>query len=225
MTYDELVTKVRDYCEVDSTVFSSTIVNGFIEDAEFRILTDVDLDVFRRNDYSTLTVGNEFISLPVGILLIRWVETYPAADPQTRTLLMQKDCSFIDEYTGSRVTEGTPKYYGWWNETKLLLGPTPDTALKVEVAYVKRPNTADGTKLDSSNTTTYLSMNAPNALLYATLVEACTFLKDQPLLQTYEGRYAQALQGLGSEQQGRRRRDEYVDGEIRQKLRSVPPSP
>ena len=31
--------------------------------------------------------------------------------------------------------------------------------------------------------------------------------------------------GLGIEQQGRRRRDEYVDGEIRQKLRSVPPSP
>ena len=136
MTYDELVTKVRDYTEVDSTVFSTTIVNGFISDAEFRILTDVDLDVFRRNDYSTLTVGNEFLSLPVGILLIRWVETYPAADPQTRTLLMQKDCSFIDEYTGTRVTTGTPKYYGWWNETKLLLGPTPDTALKVEVAYV-----------------------------------------------------------------------------------------
>ena len=86
MTYDELVTKVRDYTEVDSTVFSTTIVNGFISDAEFRILTDVDLDVFRRNDYSTLTVGNEFLSLPVGILLIRWVETYPAADPQTRTL-------------------------------------------------------------------------------------------------------------------------------------------
>ena len=32
MTYDQLVTKIRDYCEVDSTVFSSTIVNGFIED-------------------------------------------------------------------------------------------------------------------------------------------------------------------------------------------------
>ena len=43
MTYDQLVTKIRVYCEVDSTVFSSTIVNGFIEDAEFRILTDVDL--------------------------------------------------------------------------------------------------------------------------------------------------------------------------------------
>ena len=76
MTYDELVTKIRSYSEVDSNVFTSTIVNGFIEDAEFRIMTDVDLDVFRRNDYSTLSVGNEFLTLPDGILLIRWVETY-----------------------------------------------------------------------------------------------------------------------------------------------------
>jgi hypothetical protein len=224
MTYDELVTKIRDYSEVDSNVFTSTIVNGFIENAEFRIMTDVDLDVFRRNDYSTLSVGNEFLTLPDGILLIRWVETYNNSTG-ARTPLMQKDCSFIDEYTGNRVTQGTPKYYGYWNETKLLLGPTPDTALNVEVAYVKRPNTTDGTKLTSTNTTTYLSMNAPNTLLYAAMVEACTFLKDKDQLQVYEGRYSQSLMGLGIEQQGRRRRDEYVDGEIRQKLRSVPPSP
>jgi len=224
MTYDELVTKIRSYSEVDSNVFTSTIVNGFIEDAEFRIMTDVDLDVFRRNDYSTLSVGNEFLTLPDGILLIRWVETYNNSTG-ARTPLMQKDCSFIDEYTGNRVTKGTPKYYGYWNETKLLLGPTPDTALNVEVAYVKRPNTSDGTKLTSTNTTTYLSLNAPNTLLYAAMVEACTFLKDKDQLQVYEGRYSQSLMGLGIEQQGRRRRDEYVDGEIRQKLRSVPPSP
>ena len=59
MTYDELVTRIREWTEVDSTVFTSTIVNGFIENAEFRIKTDVDLDVFRRNDYSTLTSGND----------------------------------------------------------------------------------------------------------------------------------------------------------------------
>ena len=146
MTYAELVAKVKAYAEVDDAVFTSTIVDGFISDAEYRIMTEVDLDVFRRNDYSTLSVGNEFLTLPNGILLIRWVETYPAANPQNRTVLMQKDVSFIDEYTGSRVTQGTPKYYGYWNETKLLLGPTPDTALNVEVAYVKRPNNTDGTK-------------------------------------------------------------------------------
>ena len=95
MTYDELVTKIRNYCEVDSTVFTSTIVNGFIEDAEFRIMTDVDLDVFRRNDYSTLSVGNEFLTLPNGILLIRWLEIYNNSTGARETL-MQKDVSFID---------------------------------------------------------------------------------------------------------------------------------
>ena len=123
----------------------------------------------------------------------------------------------------NRTATGTPKYYGYWNETKLLLGPTPNAAFTVEVAYVKRPNTSDGTKLTSTNTTTYLSLNAPNTLLYACLVEAYSFLKDQQMLQTFEGRYQQSLTGLAIEQQGRRRRDEYMDGEIRQRLKSVSP--
>jgi len=44
MTYAELVQKIRDYTEVDSNVFTSTIVNGFILDAEWRIQRDVDSD-------------------------------------------------------------------------------------------------------------------------------------------------------------------------------------
>ena len=44
MTYTELVQKIRDYTEVTSTVLTDTIVNGFIQDSEFRILRDVDSD-------------------------------------------------------------------------------------------------------------------------------------------------------------------------------------
>jgi hypothetical protein len=43
MTYAELVQKIRDYTEVDSNVLTSTIVDGIIENAELRILRDVDL--------------------------------------------------------------------------------------------------------------------------------------------------------------------------------------
>jgi len=32
LTYAQMVTKIRDYAEVDSTVFTSTIVDGFILD-------------------------------------------------------------------------------------------------------------------------------------------------------------------------------------------------
>ena len=41
MTYNELVTKIRDYTEVDANVLTSTIINGFIKDAEFQIIIDV----------------------------------------------------------------------------------------------------------------------------------------------------------------------------------------
>jgi hypothetical protein len=48
MTYTELVTKIRNYTEVDSNVLTATIVDGFISDAEFRILRDVDSDNNRK---------------------------------------------------------------------------------------------------------------------------------------------------------------------------------
>ena len=72
MTYDELKTKIRDYTEVQSTVLTDTIVNGFIEDAEFRILRDVDSDNNRRYATALLaTGGTRFIQTPDNTLVIR----------------------------------------------------------------------------------------------------------------------------------------------------------
>ncbi len=53
MTYAELVTKIRDYTEVDANVFTATIVNGFILDAEFRVLRDVDSDSNREEGFES----------------------------------------------------------------------------------------------------------------------------------------------------------------------------
>jgi hypothetical protein len=50
MTYDELKQKIIDYTEVSSNVLTDTILNGFINDAEFRILREVDSDNNRRYD-------------------------------------------------------------------------------------------------------------------------------------------------------------------------------
>ena len=46
MTYDELVTNVRNYTEVGSNVFTDSVINTFITLAETKILRDLDLDVF-----------------------------------------------------------------------------------------------------------------------------------------------------------------------------------
>ena len=47
MTYDELVTNIRNYTEVNSNVFTSSVINTFITMAENQILREIDLDVFK----------------------------------------------------------------------------------------------------------------------------------------------------------------------------------
>ena len=64
--------------------------------------------------------------------------------------------------------------------------------------------------------TTWLSVNAPRALLFACLSDAFKFLKGPAeMLQLYEQSYQLALQGLATEQLGKKKRDEYRDGELR----------
>ena len=221
-TYSELVTQIRDYTETTSDVLSDTIVNDFIEHAEKRIFRDVDLDIFRSYQFATLTVGNPFVSLPGAntdnIAFVRSAQIYTSASP-TRDYLEQKDISFMNEYWPNRDTTGKPKYYANWDQDTLYLAPTPNSAYNIELALNKQP-----TGLSSSNTTTWVSTNAPKVLLYATLCEAFRFLKGPDnMLQYYEQGYGQALKGLQFEQQGRRRRDEYYDGVIRFPLDSKQP--
>ena len=69
--------------------------------------------------------------------------------------------------------------------------------------------------LEASNTTNFISLNFPNGLLYACLVEAFGFLKNIEMLTLYENRYKQELEKFAAMQLGRRRRDDYTDGAIR----------
>ena len=220
--YTDLLSNVRDYTETTSDVLSDTIVNDFIEHAEKRIFREVDLDIFRSYQFATLTAGNPFVSLPGAntdnIAFVRSAQIYTAASP-TRDYLEQKDITFMNEYWPNRDTTGKPKYYANWDQDTLYLAPTPNSAYNIELALNKQP-----TGLSSSNTTTWVSTNAPKVLLYATLCEAFRFLKGPDnMLQYYEQGYQQALQGLQIEQQGRRRRDEYYDGVLRFPLDSKQP--
>jgi len=208
MTYTELVTKIRDYTEVSDTVFTSTIINGFIQDAEFRILRDVDSDNNRQYATSTVIATQKFVNLPDDLLVIRSAEIVDTNN--NRYFLEVRDMTFLDEYNSSGNT-GIPKYYANWNETEMLMAPVPDQAYTIQVNYILKP-----TGLSANTATTYLSQQFPNGLLYACLVEAYGFLKGpNDMLQYYENRYKQAIEGFSLEQMGRRRTDEYLDGEPR----------
>ena len=208
MTYSELVTKIRDYTEVDSNVFTSTIINGFIENAEFRILRDVDSDNNRKYATSSVIVTQKYFNTPADLLVIRSAQIFNTDG--TISFLDVRDMTFINEYNQSNTT-GIPKYYANWDEDTVIVAPTPDQAYTIQLNYILKP-----TGLSSNTATTYLSQQFPNGLLYACLVEAYGFLKGpNDMLQYYENRYKQAIEGFSLEQMGRRRTDEFLDGEPR----------
>jgi len=228
-TYSELVTQIREYTETDSNVFTTVIVNDFIEHAEMRIFRDVDLDVFRKYQTASLTSGDAFVGMPGAtpndFSFIRSVNIFSPSGSLggltdgERRYLEKKDTSFISEYHPSRTTTGIPKYYANWDNDTIILAPTPNAAYTIELAYNALP-----TGLSSSNTTTWVSTNVPQMLLYACLVEAFKFLKGPDnMLQMYESYYRQALTPFIGEQMGRRRRDEYMDGVPRVAIQSENP--
>ena len=227
-TYSELVTQIRDYCEVDSNVFTTTIVNDFIEHAELTIFRQIDFDVFRKYQTASLTTGDAFVGMPgntpTSFAYIRAVDIFSPSGSlggltdNERVFLEKRDASFINEYSPNRTSTGIPKYYANWDNDTIILAPAPNAAYTIELAY-----NAQETGLSSSNTTTWVSTNAPQLLLYACLIEAFKFLKNPNMVAMYTQAYQDVITPLAAEQIGRRRREEYKDGVVRLPIPSAKP--
>ena len=241
--YTTLKQAILDYAEVDDTVFTTTILDGFIMSAEFRIYQELPMDSQRFVQEGTLAADDNTINSPAGALFIRGVEVFNSTSATTGngTWLEKKDQTYLSEYTdrltgpeGDRTAQdvtGFPKYYAMFggadNTTDtssggMYLAPTPDAAYKFRIYYNKMPNgLGSGTGF---NNNTYLSTYFPQGLLYACLVEAYGFLKGpMDMLTFYEQKYKNAIQQFAGMQLGRRRRDDYTDGTVRIQVKS--PSP
>ena len=200
-------------------MFTAPVINTFITMAENQILRENDLDVFKLEVTGSMTQGNKFLTAPTDLLTHRYMILTPASGDQL--FLDFRDTSFMKEYWANGSTQGTPKYYSVWDQNTFYIAPTPSQNYSVELGYIYRP-----TQLSSTNTTTWISNNAPEALLYACLIQAYSYTKGPAeMMQYFRGAYQQAIQGLGAEQQGRRRRDEYRDGMLRIPLKSDSPGP
>ena len=221
-TYSTLTTAIQNYTEVGTSVLSSTITDQFIDNSEFRIQREIPIDADRKEMLGNLTASKDNVYAPAGTLFVRNLQVYTSTTAATgaNSFLIKKDISYIREYDAAETTTGTPKYYamsggaegtGATSSGRLTIVPTPSSAFMYKIHYNARP-----VGLSSANTTTYLSLNFGNGLLYACLVEAFSYLKGpQDMLQLYEQKYQTEVQKFGAEQLGRRRRDDYTDGEPR----------
>lgn len=205
-TYTQLKTAIQDFAENTETSFVTNLP-VFIRACEDRIFSVTDLELFRKNATATLSQDDPYLTVPSDYLASFSLQITTASK---KDFLLQKDVNFVQQYSNDTGASGTPKYYAVFDVGNFILSPTPDAALATELHYYYRPTSITA---GADSGTTWLSDNAPNALLYGSLVEAYTYMKgEQDMMQLYEQRFVQEIQRLKDLAEARENTDAYRQG-------------
>jgi len=209
-TYGQLKQAIQDYTENDESTFVTNLP-VFIRNAEERILKNVQLDLFRKNQTATFNAGDQYIACPSDFLA---PFSFSYVDASGNSQYMDfKDVDFMREFAPDPTVTGNPRYYAVFDVNNFIVAPTPSAAFAVELHYLYRP--ASLTTLADSGTT-WLSTNAPMAMLYGSLSEAYTFMKgEQDLVAQYDKTLQNAIVGMKLLGEAKEVTDEYRVGRVR----------
>lgn len=215
-TYSGLKTAIQNYMDNTESTFTSTL-DTFIQQAENRVFNSIELNVFRKNVTGTATSGNQYLATPSDYISPLSLSVLDSSS--NYTFLLLKHPSFMRNYTQAASTTGVPKYYAQFDDDTFILGPTPNANLTFELHYLYQPASLTTT---GDSGTTWVSKNAPDLLLYGSLVEASIFMKQDPSeTALFEQRFQENLIRLTTLMEGRATRDENRFD--RQRVMTTPP--
>lgn len=220
MNYAELTAAIIAYAESDEQTFVDNIP-VFIQNAEQRIYSSVQLSYLRKNVTSSLTVNNKYLSTPTDFLSVYSLAVIKQNGEYE--YLLNKDVNFIRQAYPAPTDTGLPKYYAIFgptttsdnpplltNELSFILGPTPDAAYSVELHYFFYPESI------VTAGTTWLGDNFDTALLYGAMRDASLFQRqEQDVVANYEQKYNEAMALLKQLGDGKERQDMYRSGQVR----------
>ena len=157
-----------------------------------------------------MTSANKYLAVPTDYLASFSLSFTNSSSEQV--FLQLKDTDFVQSYNPNPATTGSPKYYAVYDVDNFLIGPTPDSGYAVELHYYYRPASLTA---GADSGTTWLSENAPFALLYGSLIEAYVYMKgDKEMMATYEKRFTQALTELKLFGEAKETTDQYRTGMV-----------
>jgi hypothetical protein len=110
------------------------------------------------------------------------------------TQLFPRSYEYVRSYWPNRDETSPPLFYADYDYNNWIVSPTPDQAYPFEVlVYQLLP------LLDDSNQTNWLTEYAPQVLLYASLLEATPFLKNDERIAVWQSMYDRSAQALNGE--------------------------
>lgn len=189
LTYDSLTSTVLQYLERrDAAVVNA--IPTFITLAEFEIAEQIKTLGQLQVVESTMTVNNPVLQKPA-----RWRKTVSMSvtvNGVKQPVFLRK-YEYLKNYWPNASQTSTPLYYADTDWDHWYLAPTPDAGYDFEVLYYERIS-----PLSSTNQTNWLTQNAPNAMLFGTLLQAMPFLKNDQR-QIFQQKYTESLQSLKTE--------------------------
>jgi len=189
MTYDDLTSTVLQYLERKDVAVVNAIPT-FISLAEFEIAQEIKTLGQLQVVESTMTAGNPVLQKPA-----RWRKTVSmnvSVAGVYQPVYLRK-YEYLKNYWPDNTKTDIPLFYADTDWDHWYLAPTPTLAYNFECLYYERI-----APLSSTNQTNWLTQNAPNAMLFGTLLQAMPFLKnDQRTI--FQQKYTEALQALKAE--------------------------
>ena len=208
-TFDELKQAIQDYTENSEATFVNNLPL-FIRASEERILKNIQLDLFRRNQTANLTASNPYLNCPSDFLAPFSLSYTDGSG--NKVFIEYKDVSFVQTYTPNPSTTGSPQYYAQFDVSNFIVAPTPAANLAVELHYLYRPASLTA---GAGSATTWLSTNGELALLYGSLIEAYLFMKgEQDIMGLYDKRFQEAIMGLKMLGESKETTQEYRVGKV-----------
>jgi len=181
-TYSELQTALAKYlARTDLT----DQITDFIRFAEIRLRRELRIRQMLKSVTTATVAGTATVALPSDFLEIR--DFIMVTNP-VQPLTYSSPSIFS---RNARVTEGGKPIDYTILASEFQLAPVPDSAYTVKLLYYAAPDF-----LSSTNSSNAFIANAPDALLYASLLEAEPYLMNDARINTWGTMYDRAISTL-----------------------------
>ena len=178
-SYFTLQTAVENWLDRDDL---SGRITEFISLAEARIARRLRVRGVEERSTTTMVGGQEYYTLPSDFITARSVKINSSP---VRVLKYKTPAQISAMYPTS--SSGSSVHYTIIG-LEIQLKPAPDSTDTLEVAYfTKLPALTD------SNTTNWLTANAPDLLLYGSLLEAEAYLINDPRIAVWKSGFDESI--------------------------------
>lgn len=202
MTWTTLNSDLEDYTANTSAAFVAK-KSSFIELAESRLRRDLFVpNQMKHVTGQTFTANTATLTLETDF--VRFDSLFYEVSTDEFAPIELVPYSVLQLYWPDRTeTDSDIRYYARYSATQLIVAPTPATAIEYRMSYV-----AYEPKLSAVVATNWITDNAPDALLAASLIEAFKYQRSTTAVAEWEAHYASAVQRVNAETKVAESRDD-----------------